>query len=150
PVESFREVLPLAGQNIEIVVAGQKFQFRTGIPEVYQLKPVTSVWSRTVVIKLSESEKQKVTPTREMFLESLKKQIESLGVKGTVKIESSLDSQGREAGRKILNIKGKLVVGYTVTVSGLSGEDSIKLQESGLGGRRKMGCGVFVPAGEKP
>ncbi|HNB70718.1 MAG TPA: type I-MYXAN CRISPR-associated protein Cas6/Cmx6 [Acidobacteriota bacterium] len=150
PVESFREVLPLAGQNIEIVVAGQRFQFRTGIPEVYQLKPVTSVWSRTVVIKLSESEKQKVTPTREMFLESLKKQIESLGVKGTVKIESSLDSQGREAGRKILNIKGKLVVGYAVTISDLLEEESIQLQERGLGGRRKMGCGVFVPAGEKP
>jgi len=36
-------------------------------------------------------------------------------------------------------------VGYAVRVSGLSDEDSLKLQERGLGGKRRMGCGVFVP-----
>jgi hypothetical protein len=29
--------------------------------------------------------------------------------------------------------------------SGLSAEDSLRLQEVGIGGRRHMGCGVFVP-----
>ncbi|MCA6558614.1 MAG: type I-MYXAN CRISPR-associated protein Cas6/Cmx6, partial [Pseudanabaena sp. M114S2SP2A07QC] len=33
-------------------------------------------------------------------------------------------------------------------VSGLSEEDSIKLQIFGLGGKRRMGCGVFVPMKE--
>jgi len=30
-------------------------------------------------------------------------------------------------------------------VNGLTAEESIKLQEIGLGGRRHMGCGIFVP-----
>jgi len=40
-------------------------------------------------------------------------------------------------------VHGKQVVGYPVLVSELTPEESILLQENGLGGRRKMGCGFF-------
>ena len=48
--------------------------------------------------------------------------------------------------RRTLRIKDKEVVGYEVLVETLTAEESICLQEAGLGGRRHMGCGVFVPA----
>jgi CRISPR-associated protein Cas6 len=38
------------------------------------------------------------------------------------------------------------VVGYALRVNGLTEEGSIRLQEEGLGGRRRMGCGIFVRA----
>lgn len=47
--------------------------------------------------------------------------------------------------RRLLRIKDRRMVGYAVQVTGLTAEESIKLQEHGLGGRQKMGCGFFVP-----
>ena len=48
--------------------------------------------------------------------------------------------------RRTLRIKEKEVVGYEVLVEGLTAEESILLQERGLGGRRHMGCGMFLPS----
>lgn len=44
-----------------------------------------------------------------------------------------------------MRIKDKMVVGFQVEVTQLTGEESITLQEQGIGGRRRMGCGIFVP-----
>jgi CRISPR-associated protein Cas6 len=45
----------------------------------------------------------------------------------------------------VLRIKEKRVVGFPLRVTGLTAEESITLQEQGLGGRSKMGCGFFMP-----
>jgi CRISPR-associated protein Cas6 len=45
----------------------------------------------------------------------------------------------------VLRIQGRRIVGYALRVVGLTDEDSVRLQEEGLGGRRRMGCGVLVP-----
>ncbi len=45
----------------------------------------------------------------------------------------------------MFRIKDKHVVAHTLLVSELTAEETIRLQEEGLGGRRKLGCGVFVP-----
>ena len=37
------------------------------------------------------------------------------------------------------------MVAYSLHVVGLTAEESVLLQEEGLGGRRRMGCGVFTP-----
>jgi CRISPR-associated protein Cas6 len=44
-----------------------------------------------------------------------------------------------------MRIKDKKLVGYALRVTGLTAEESIRLEEEGLGGRRRMGCGVLVP-----
>ena len=49
--------------------------------------------------------------------------------------------------RKTFTIHDKKVVGYPMIINGLTDEDSIVIQEHGLGGRRKMGCGFFEPVG---
>lgn len=36
-----------------------------------------------------------------------------------------------------------------MTLEGLTDEGSILIQEHGLGGRRKMGCGFFEPVGNE-
>jgi len=40
------------------------------------------------------------------------------------------------------------IVGYELIIQGLTAEESITVQEQGLGGKRHMGCGVFVAFGE--
>ena len=42
--------------------------------------------------------------------------------------------------------ENKEIVGFAVRVEDLTAEESIGLQEAGIGGRRRFGCGVFIPA----
>ena len=37
------------------------------------------------------------------------------------------------------------LVGFSLAAHGLSDDDSLKLQSTGIGGRRSMGCGIFNP-----
>lgn len=121
--ERIGEVLKLAGKRLEI----DSHSLRVGIPEVRLLRPRVSLYSRLVTIKgFMEPE---------AFVESAKRQLEKLGVEAEIEIGE----------RRTLRVKDKQVLGFEVAVSGLDAEDSLCLQESGLGGRRHMGCGVFLP-----
>ena len=48
----------------------------------------------------------------------------------------------------MVRVKGQKIVGYALVVSGLDADESVRLQERGLGGRTHMGCGFFLPARE--
>jgi CRISPR-associated protein Cas6 len=48
-------------------------------------------------------------------------------------------------GRRAITIKGKRLLGYSVRLTGLDADASIRVQERGLGGRRALGCGLFRP-----
>ena len=50
-----------------------------------------------------------------------------------------------EPKRRVVRVKGVAIVGYALIVAELSAADSLKLQESGLGGRTHLGCGYFSP-----
>jgi CRISPR-associated protein Cas6 len=145
PHDRLVEVIPLAGKQLVLANASNDCAIRLGVPEVYTLHPSTVLASRCVVIKVSEAEKSDRSPDREMFLKAIESQMIDRGIKGETWIDNRRDSRGRELGRRIMRVKGKSIVGYSVRVSGLSDEDSLKLQEVGLGGRRRMGCGIFVP-----
>ncbi len=47
--------------------------------------------------------------------------------------------------RRVVRIAGRQVVGYALELHGLSREDSLRVQARGLGGRRHMGGGLFLP-----
>ncbi|MGH9961803.1 MAG: type I-MYXAN CRISPR-associated protein Cas6/Cmx6, partial [Pyrinomonadaceae bacterium] len=104
-----------------------------------------TLYSRCVTIKISEVEGKQRGPDLEMFLSAVRKQLAAVGVVGDVHIDSTRDQHGLERSRRVLHIKDRSVIGYAVSVSGLSDDESVKLQVIGLGGRRRMGCGVFVP-----
>ncbi len=130
PAEHYRDVLRLAGKRLDI--GGH--QIRLGLPVARPLEPAPSLYARVVTIK-------KFTEP-EPFLEAVKRQLDSLDVKG--KAELPRDEQGRYR-RRIVTIHGKSVVGFSVAVHELNDEDSLKLQAFGIGGRRAMGCGIFNP-----
>ena len=69
------------------------------------------------------------------FLEAANRQLKKIGVQAELKVGE----------RRTLRVTEKQVLGFEVGAAALDAEDSVCLQEVGLGGRRHMGCGVFVP-----
>jgi CRISPR-associated protein Cas6 len=121
--EQIGRFLKLAGKKLEIGSYG----FRVGVPEVRVLRSRASLYSRLVTIKGF------MEPPG--FLEAAKRQLEKIGAKAELQVGA----------RRTFRIKDKQVVGFEVAATGLDAQDSVRLQEDGLGGRRRMGCGVFVP-----
>lgn len=133
--------LPAAGSSVEI----DGNRVRLGVPQVRPLVPAATLASHLVLIKLAHAKERGVTPER--FLESARKQLDALDVAGEAAIP--LVSDGPHAGeprRRVLRVKKQTHPGYALIVRGLTAEESIRVQEIGLGGRRLMGCGLFGPA----
>ena len=121
--EQIGQFLKLAGKKLEI----DSYGFRVGVPEVRLLLPRAALYSRLVTIKGF------MEPPG--FLEAAKRQLEKIGAKAELQVGA----------RRTFRIKDKQVVGFEVAATGLDAQDSVRLQDDGLGGRRRMGCGVFVP-----
>ena len=117
--------LALAGKSLD--VAGTKLQ--VGIPEVRALHPSASVRSRLVTTKNCQDQSR--------FEAEIRRQLTAIGVS-----IQAIVSVGK---RRTIRIHGKEVVGYELIIEGLTADESIAIQTAGLGGRRHMGCGVFVP-----
>ncbi|MGE0681647.1 MAG: type I-MYXAN CRISPR-associated protein Cas6/Cmx6 [Candidatus Binatia bacterium] len=124
PDDQIRTYLKLAGKKLEI----DGHSLRVGVPEVRTLRPTASLRARLVTIKgfLEETS----------FLEAAKRQLQSLEVNGDLQLGD----------RRTFRVKDKQVVGFEVAITSLTAEESLTLQEHGLGGRRRMGCGAFVSA----
>jgi CRISPR-associated protein Cas6 len=117
--------LPLAGKTVE--VAGVSLQ--VGIPEIRVLIPATALRSRLVTTKNCQDQSR--------FEAEIRRQLTAIGVS-----IQAIVSVGK---RRTIRIHGKEVVGYELIIEGLTADESIAIQTAGLGGRRHMGCGVFVP-----
>jgi len=127
-------LLPLAGKVL--VVAGRRI--RVGAPQVRALEPVAMLFARMVTIKGFTEPKQ--------FLGAVARQLEDLGIKAQPVVPDVEDGEHRgKPCRRVLQIKEKTIVGFALIVTGLSAEGALNLQVVGLGGRRKMGCGFFLP-----
>jgi CRISPR-associated protein Cas6 len=152
PADHYRDVLPLAGKQLDI--GGH--QIRLGLPVAHPLEPASSLYARVVTIK-------KFTEAGP-FTEAVKRKLDSFGVKG--RVELPRDEQGRFR-RRIVTIHGKSVVGFSVAVRDLTDDDSLLLQAGAVKvvppndgatqwqsifSRRAMGCGIFNPISdpEKP
>lgn len=129
PADKFGEVIPLSGKQLEI----DGFPIRLGIPRALPLAPARSLYSNIVIIRGFMEFPE--------FLEAANRQLKELNISATLK--SPPEAQSRS--RRILTIKDKKIVGFSLVAGGLNDEDSIKLQSQGIGGRRAMGCGIFNP-----
>jgi CRISPR-associated protein Cas6 len=127
--------LPLAGKAIEL--GRQRIRF--GVPHVEALQPAPDLIAHTVTIKHATE--------ADTFVQSARKQLDDLGIAGTPEVP--LVPFGPRKGqpmRQVLRIKDAVIVCFPLRVRGLKPEESLKLQESGLGGKRHMGGGFFLPA----
>ena len=133
PHEQIPLVYGLAGKALTI----GKHTIGLGIPQIYLLQPSANLKARIVVIKAYQEP--------ESFLEAAQRQLTDLGINGLVKIPIIQT----ESSRKTIKIKRFTVVGFGLEIGDLNDEDSLLLQKIGLGGKRRMGCGVFIPTKEE-
>ncbi len=118
---SIPAVLPLAGKSLDL--AGHTV--RVGVPSTRALVPAVALYAHLVTTKNGNDQ--------DRFEAEVWRQLDALGVKGRLTVGE----------RRTFGVHRKQVVGYSVLVSELTAEESIVVQENGVGGRRKMGCGFF-------
>ncbi|MCC0179847.1 type I-MYXAN CRISPR-associated protein Cas6/Cmx6 [Waterburya agarophytonicola K14] len=128
PSEKVPFVYTFSGKSLTI----GKHKIRLGIPEMNFLQPKSRLRSHIVVIRGYEEPNG--------FLEAAKRQIEILNIKTDLKLIAKKDGTPKP---KTIRVK-QILVGFGIEANNLSESDSIILQEKGLGGKHKMGCGVFV------
>lgn len=141
-LDTIPHVLPLAGKALE--VGGHRV--RLGVPQASALVSAPALAARLVTISIAHAAR---APEVAEFLDAARRRLDALGIAGEAGIP--LVETGPHAGkprRRILRIRQRKVVGFAMRVTGLTAEQSIALQENGLGGRSKMGCGFFLPVKE--
>lgn len=141
PADEIPLVLPLAGARLE--VAGHVL--RLVVPEVAALEPAATVQARFVTVRLPNGG---LGP--EAFLTAVRAKLDAADIGGELMIPvirsgSKAGERFGEPRRRVLRVQGRRVVGYMLRVAGLTAEESLRLQAEGLGGRRRMGGGFFVP-----
>jgi CRISPR-associated protein Cas6 len=123
PADSLAFLLPLA--RGALVLAGQEVHL--GRPEVHPLAASASLSARLVTFKNALDATTFQSSTSKFLM------------------ELRCEGQPTLGRRRILSIAGRKVMGFALTVRGLAPEDSLRLQVHGLGGRRHLGCGLFLP-----
>jgi CRISPR-associated protein Cas6 len=142
PTDRVATALPLAGKALSI----GDHRIRLGVPQVMALVPAPIVQARIVTFKNALD--------AESFLASAQAGLKKLGIAAVARIppiEQAVIIPGQpnrkgEPRRMVLRVKGKRIIGYSLLVSALTAQESVHLQEWGLGGRKRLGAGLFVPA----
>lgn len=129
PAELVPLLYPLAGK--QLIIDDHKIWL--GIPEIHLLKPSSRLYSRIVTIRGYQEP--------ERFLEAAQRQLQKIGIQGHLNL--STNTKGIST-RKTRRVKQYTIVGFGVEVTNLSDEDSLLLQTFGIGGKQKMGCGIFL------
>jgi CRISPR-associated endonuclease/helicase Cas3 len=107
-----------------------KYRIYFGQPIIKQIKPASTLESRIVVIKNAE--------TAPDFIAAVQAQLKALQINATIQLKERLTTRITKTDRHYT------IVGYHTQLSNLNKTDSIELQNHGIGGKRRLGCGVFV------
>ena len=135
PSELVPRALKLAGRSIEL----DGCRLRIGVAQTRALVPATTMHCRIATTRNGHA------PAR--FDAEIARQAAALDLHGRIFRVPRREppSAERDPSRRVVRIRDKRVVGYALLATELTAAESIRLQERGLGGRRRMGCGVFVP-----
>jgi CRISPR-associated protein Cas6 len=134
PSERITPYIALAGKELDV----EGHHVRVGIPSVQALVPAATVAARLVTFRHA------LTPSE--LEEDVRRELARLEITATPEfVLSTKPAFSGQPIRRVLRVKNKRVIGFALRITGLTAEGSIRLQETGIGGRRRMGCGVFVP-----
>ncbi len=123
PVSQIATYINLAGKTLDL----DGHVLRVGVPASCSLVPAPALYAHLVTTRNGQD--------RERFIREVTRQLDAMDCRGKPTIGK----------RRTFTVHGRQVVGYSILVTELTAEESIILQETGLGGRRKMGCGFFQP-----
>lgn len=143
PPDRISSFLPIAGHRLDL----DGTRLAVGPPDVRALRPWPALRSRLVVIRgFTEPE---------LFLEAARRQLFALNLRGARvrlvprRAARPWEREGRGGPgpwvRRTVRIRDRQVVGYALDVEDLAPHESLLLQAAGIGGRRRFGCGLFLP-----
>lgn len=136
PAEELAPYLVLAGSRLDL----DGHRLNIGIPRADALAPAPSLASRCVSYKRSM--------TADDLLAAVRRDLETLAITAEPALVPNRVENPRDPfTRRALRVRGRTIIGYALRLHALSPQDSLRLQESGLGGRRRFGCGILVPFG---
>jgi CRISPR-associated protein Cas6 len=141
PSDAITAVLALAGARLDVGPA----VITLGAPSIRTLVPAAALDARLVLLKLTQPPSRENAGLQRTVLDNdaiagryraeLQRQLQAMEVAAAIDL----------CGRRAITIKGKRLLGYSVRLTGLDADASIRVQERGLGGRRALGCGLFRP-----
>ena len=130
PASRIGDVLALAGQTLAI----DEHAVITGVPRVFALQSRPALQSRFVTIK-------KFHDSPDEFSSAVRRQLSELGVAEAASITIGP--------RRVLKVASHTIVGFPVALDCLTADESLRVQAEGIGGRRHMGAGLFLPVGKR-
>ena len=134
PSEEVAAYLALAGSSLDL----DGHRLRVGIPSVESLIPSASLAARLVTFRHA------LAPAA--FEAGVRRGLDKLGIAGELGfVPTTRAPYIGQPKRRVVRVRDQRVVGFALRVTNLTAGESLKLQEEGLGGRRRMGCGLFVP-----
>ena len=149
--DDVEKLLPLTDRLLVIDAA----TLRLGKPTEFRLRPVPGLASPFVVAEHCRYSDD--------ALEWLKAEFRALDIRAVPTLRLKHGRKGAspaELGRRSFDcpyaryarhIGDRSAVGWEVQIFGLTPEESVRLQEHGVGPGRRYGCGVFMPVvGERP
>ena len=110
------------------------YSVQLGEVSIGLLQPSPNLKARLITIKGAE--------TGDGFLSSARSQLDRLNVHANIELDCHSDGRSKY---KTIKVRGFTVVCFGLTVTNLSPIESLILQQEGIGGKRKMGCGMFTP-----
>ena len=124
PIEHSQDFHNLNGETLEI--GGYKMTLSK--PTIKELVITDTLFCRTVVVEHNQNEDE--------FLQDVSLSLAAMGIN----VKKMLC--GKE---HIVKTPSKTLVGKTLLITDLEKQDSIKLQELGIGIGKLFGCGIFLP-----
>jgi CRISPR-associated protein Cas6 len=134
PSNELGEIMPLAGQSIQV----GDHRVSLGLPQLFPLVPSATLKARFVNVKKFHEEPGP-------FADALRRQLAAVAGLG----QDPERIQLIVGDRRVMRIASQTVVGFGVTLGELEASASLAVQRQGLGGRRHMGGGIFVPPGKR-
>ena len=130
PAARIGDVLGLSGQSLDV----DGHRIATGIPRVFPLQSRPALQSRFVTIK-------KFHDSPDEFAAAVRRQLSQVGVSENASIAIGP--------RRVLKVASHTIVGFPVALDMLTPDESLSIQAGGIGGRRHMGAGLFLPVGKR-
>ncbi len=124
PQLRLKEAEALSGQSLNV----GEHPLEVGQSTVRPLSSLTTLFSRYIVADDSDDESS--------FMQSALVQLKALGIKPK-KMMCGLG--------KLINTPDQIIHTRSLMLADMEVEDSVKLQQHGLGPWRQLGCGLFIP-----
>ena len=151
PTSAIGELFVLTCRSLDV----DGHQITLAAPRVWPLRPAAALQARLVVVASvidigapEEEQRRQLHDSMRRKLAHLPLEMDAERIEVTVGRRHVLRiGATREKQRKTGTVTDRdVVVGFQVALTGLQATASLIVQTMGLGGRRHMGCGLFVPA----